>query len=511
MIIVEIELKNGEDDPQLIFESLNSTGLDLTDADKVRNFILMDESSKRQEELYNNYWNKIEKNTNFEVTQFIRDYLTMKESKITNINKIYTNFKRYIQQGDIDIETCLKDMLKFSIYYKEIITNSSEIKEVDDILKRVNKLEVTVAYPFFLEVLDDYHNNIISDTELVGIFNVIETYIFRRILCKAPTNALSRIFMSLAKEIKKMDDYKENYLEILKYILSNKKSSQRLPKDDEFKKSFIEEDIYSWKSKNKLYLLERLENYNNNEKVDIENLVSDNKLTVEHIMPQTLTSIWKEELGDNYTEIYNKYINTIGNLTLTGYNSSLSNKGFIEKRDMENGFKESRLKLNKYLSEIDTWKEENIEERALSLYDIAQKIWKYPEVKYEVADNSGNLFTLGDTDDFTRTKVARYIFREDDIAIKDWTELYENICLTLYSIDPIPFIRITKKNFAKAYLKRRFSNEDTGFRNSFKVADNVYIEKNLNTETKLEMLRLIFDEYSIDYNELIFYVKFPSR
>lgn len=203
LMIVEIELKNGEDDPQLIFESLNSTGLDLTDADKVRNFILMNESSERQDKLYNIYWNKIENNTNFKVTQFIRDYLTMKENKITNINKIYINFKRYIQNGNIKIEDCLKDMLKFSVYYKQIIKNSFGIKEVDESLKRINKLEVTVAYPFFLEVLDDYHENLINKTDIIEIFSVIETYIFRRILCKVPTNALNKVFMNMCKEIKK--------------------------------------------------------------------------------------------------------------------------------------------------------------------------------------------------------------------------------------------------------------------------------------------------------------------
>lgn len=160
LIIVEIELKNGEDDPQLIFESLNSTGLDLTDADKVRNFILMNQPSKKQEELYNNYWNKVEKNTNYAVTQFIRDYLTMKENKIPNINKIYVSFKRYIEESKTDIEACLKDMLKFSAYYKSLITSNTDIKEANIVIKNINKLEVTVSYPFLLEVLDDYNNSV---------------------------------------------------------------------------------------------------------------------------------------------------------------------------------------------------------------------------------------------------------------------------------------------------------------------------------------------------------------
>lgn len=507
LMIVEIELKNGEDDPQLIFESLNSTGLDLTDADKVRNFILMNQSSKKQEELYNNYWNKVEKNTNYSVTQFIRDYLTMKENKITNINKIYFNFKRYIEESKIDIETCLKDMLKFSTYYKALIKSNTNIKEVDIIIKNINKLEVTVSYPFLLEVFDDYYNNEINKIELIEILKIIESYIFRRIICKAPTNALNKVFMNLSKEIKRITNYKDNYLEIFKYVLTNKKASQRFPNEEEFKLNFVECDVYSWKSKNKFYLLEQLENYDNNEKVDIENLINDKKLSVEHIMPQTLSPSWKSALGDNYSQIYEKYIGTIGNLTLTGYNSSLSNKSFIEKREMEKGFKDSRLKLNKYLTEIDEWNEETIKVRANQLFKIASNIWEYPTSNYSIEAENNNIFSLEDEDDFTNTKVERFTFRDENRKVRNWTELYENICSILYEINPMPFMRLTKKEFSQEYLNKRFSTEDIGLRQKYKIATNVYIEKNLSTEAKLQTLRIIFDEYGIEYSELLFSIK----
>lgn len=188
--------------------------------------------------------------------------------------------------------------------------------------------------------------------------------------------------MNLAKEIKKFDDYEENYVEILKYIIFNKKSSQRMPNDEEFKKNFIENDVYSWKGKNKIYLLERLENYNNKEKVDVENLIVNNELTIEHIMPQTLNKPWKDSLGNNYEQVYNTYVHTIGNLTLTAYNSSLSNKVFLEKRDMGKGFKKSRLRLNKYLSEIDKWTEEEIKTRAGSLCELSLNILEYTNTNY---------------------------------------------------------------------------------------------------------------------------------
>lgn len=507
LMIVEIELKNGEDDPQLIFESLNSTGLDLTDADKVRNFILMNQSAKTQEKLYNNYWNRVEKNTNYRVTQFIRDYLTMKENKIPNINKIYTGFKRYIEESEIEIEECLTDMLKFSMYYKDIINNTVELEKANDIIKNINKLEVTVAYPFLLNIFDDYYNGIIKSDELIEILKVLESYIFRRIMCKAPTNALNKVFMNLNREIKKIPRYEEHYVDILKYVLINKKSSQRFPSEEEFKINFLECNVYNWKSKNKVYLLEKLENYDNNERVDIENLVNDKSLSIEHIMPQTLSLNWKKSLGENYSEIHAKYIGTIGNLTLTGYNSSLSNKSFIEKRDMKKGFKDSRLKLNKYLVDIDKWDEDTIKRRAENLFEIATNVWEYPISNYSLDNENNNLFSLEDDDDFTNTKVDKFIFKEDAIKVRNWTELYEKVLLGLYEMNPLPFSGLAKKDFSQEYLNRRFSNKESELRTPLKIDNNLYVEKNLSTESKLQTLRIIFDEYGIEYSELLFNIK----
>lgn len=298
-------------------------------------------------------------------------------------------------------------MLKFSNYYKEILDSSSQYNEVNQILKRINKLEIFVSYPFLLELFDDYNENIISMDDLIEALNLVECFILRRIICDVPTNALNKIFMNLGREIKKSSDYRENYIKILKYIFINKKSSQRFPDDNEFSNSFEIKDIYNTKSKNKLYLLERLENYNNKERVDLENLINDNILNIEHIMPQTLTNKWKESLGKNYKEIHNKYLHTIANLTLTGYNSKLSNKTFQEKKDMESGFKDSRLYLNKYISNIDKWDEEEIKNRSKILKTRGLEIWRYPSTNYEPPINSERLFTLEDEDiNFTSESIV---------------------------------------------------------------------------------------------------------
>lgn len=503
LMIVEIELKNGEDDPQLIFESLNSTGLDLTDADKVRNFILMGEVSEIQERFYDEYWYKIEKNTEYNVTLFLRDYLTMKENRITNINKIYMSFKNYVSGEEKGIEEHLKDILKFSKYYKKILNNDLGNEQASEIIKRINKLEVTVVNPFLIELLDDYENKIVSDDELVEVLSVIEIYIFRRIVCKIATNALNKIFMNLQKEIKSIENYKEQYVEVLKFILLNKKNSQRVPTNEEFKRNFFTNDFYNMKNKNKLYLLERLENFNNREKVDIENLLENNILTIEHIMPQKLTQSWKESLGKNHLEIHEKYLNTIGNLTLTGYNSSYSNKPFSEKKNAENGLSQSRLRLNKFASQTDEWKENDIINRATELYDLSQVIWPYYETKYICGKRNNNIFTLADDEDFTGIKVKKIKFKKQSKEVKSWTDLFKIICIKIYEYDKAGMYRFMGKEKMSS-RNSRASDVKTDLREAFELDKNIFLELNMSTLTKLDVLRVIFDEYELDYNELEF-------
>lgn len=508
LIIVEIELKNGEDDPQLIFESLNSTGLDLSEADRVRNFVLMGRDSSTQEKFYNNYWYKIEKNTTNNVSDFIRNYLTIKERSIPNKNKVYFNFKRYVSDNNLDIEYLLADLLKFSRYYKEICDASTNDNDINEILRRINKLEVFVSYPFLLEIFDDYNEKIIDKNDLIISLNTIENFILRRIICDVPTNALNKIFMNLGREIKKFSDYKENYSLILQYIFLNKKSSQRFPDDNEFSNSFKTKDIYNTKSKNKLYILERLENFNNKERVDLENLINNNILNIEHIMPQTLTNKWKESLGTNYNEIHNKYLHTIGNLTLTGYNSKLSNKTFEEKKEMENGFKDSRLYLNKYISSIDNWNEEEIKNRTEILLNRALEIWKYPNVMYQPPTNSEKIFTLEDDDiNFTNENIIYFSILGEHHKVKNWTEFYEQIAFTLYDLDSVKFNNIIDKTYNREIIDNNKSRNISQLRKGTKIADNIYLETNLNTEAKLNIIRFFVKEFEIELGEVSFCIK----
>ena len=504
LTIVDIRLNSNDDDPQLIFESLNSTGLGLTQADLVRNFVLMGKPKDIQEKIYNDYWNPIEKNTQYRVDSFIRDYLTLKERIIPNKDKVYIGFKRHVYKNysNENIEFLLKDLLKFSKYYRRIAFSQDSNSEINKILKRINRLDVTVSYPFLLEIFDYYESNTISKNDLINILCTIETYAFRRLICNVPTNALNKVFMTLGREIKKHTDFKEKYFEIFKYTLINKRYSQRFPTDEEFSEMLKSRDIYNFKSKNKLHLLERLENYDNVEKVNVEELLSEGELNVEHIMPQTLSNKWKESLGKNWDEIHNEYLHTLGNITLTGYNSIMSNRPFLEKRDIEKGFKDSKLSLNKYLWNLEIWDENTIIKRAEKLKNIALKVWSYPTTKYESHIIEAYRYNLSEDYNFTGEKIKSFIFLSQTYTVNSWKDFYRVLSQNLYDLAPDIFNDfLSDGDFTNG--RKLISDKMEDLRNPLKITDNIYLESNLSAESIVSMARLMLRKYDIGEDEVL--------
>ncbi|GAA8581665.1 DUF262 and DUF1524 domain-containing protein [Helicobacter pylori] len=376
LMVVEISLERGKDNPQLIFESMNSTGKDLTQTDLIRNYILMGLEPEKQEIFYKKYWRAMEEDFKQNETlfnQFVRHYLTIK-TKIPNINKVYEAFKRYQQERGIETEALLQDLQKYCGFFCQIAFKKEADKDLNKALSFLVDLEMDVIYPLLLELYSDYSDGVLSKQDFIPIIALIESYICRRTVCGLGANGLNKIFASFTKKINK-----DQYLESIKaHFLSLETTKGKFPKDSEFKNLFITIDFYNLKEKK--YILERLENF------DTKETVNTKECTTEHIMPQELTEKWKRDLGENFQEIHDKYLHTIGNLTLTGYNSEYSNRSFQEKRNMEKGFKQSPLKLNQGLKDLESFGEEEIKKRANDLADWALKIWTYPNLDAETLE-----------------------------------------------------------------------------------------------------------------------------
>ena len=362
LVIVDIALEQ-QDNPQLIFESLNSTGMDLSQADLIRNYVLMGLDNAEQIRLYNTYWYRMERS--FGQTQnvtlfnrFMRDYLTIKSGNgdIPNMDKVYTAFKVYHQsKSNTPIEEIVEDIYRYSKYFTRMVLSCEKDPEIKKRFDDIKILEVNVVYPFLLEVYNDYEHHRLTREDFISILKLIESYVFRRLICGIPTHGLNKIFATFAKEIDK-----DHYLESVQAAFLQKSSGARFPRDEEIRAAFIARDIYNFR--NRHYLLSKLENYKRKEWVNID------EYTIEHIMPQNerLSVDWQQELGPDWQEVQERYLHTIGNLTFTGYNSELSDRSFQEKRDMVGGFAHSPLQLNRDLAEVAHWNAEEIEKRALN-------------------------------------------------------------------------------------------------------------------------------------------------
>ncbi|WRC91753.1 DUF262 and DUF1524 domain-containing protein [Helicobacter pylori] len=376
LMIVWIALEKGEDDPQLIFESMNSKGIELTQTDLIRNYIVMETEVKKQEDFYNQYWRAMEEDFKQNETlfnQFVRHYLTIKTREIPNINKVYEAFKDYQQKEGIEIEDLLKDLQKYCGYFCQIAFKKEADKDLNKALSFLVDLEMDVIYPLLLELYSDYSDGVLSKADFIPIIYLAESYICRRAVCGLGTNSLNKVFPSFTKHIQK-----DEYFKSLKVHFGYLTEKQRFPNNDEFKKLVITIDFYNFQKKT--YFFERLENFDTKEPVNTK------ECTIEHIMPQTLTKEWKRDLGESFQAIHDKYLHTIGNLTLTGYNKEYRNNSFQEKRDMEKGFKQSPLKLNQSLKDLESFGEKEIEKRANDLADWALKIWTYPKLDAETLE-----------------------------------------------------------------------------------------------------------------------------
>ena len=378
--LVSISLDKDSDNPQMIFESMNSTGKDLSQTDLLRNYLLMDLTPEKQTRLYKTYWKPMEelfgediyKNDVNKFDYFIRDFLTLKSDTgyICKINNVYENFKRYYLDNNCEKFAVLKDLFTYAKYYACIDLLQENDNELKLYWQEFKKLDSHVVYPFLLKLYDDYSRQILIKEDFKKILQVVISYLWRRAICEIPTNSLSKTFATLYQAVDK-EDYVNSIIKAFVF----KSTYKRFPSDYEVREKLQTKDIYHFRLRK--YLLEALENYYHKEPIDLNTA----NYTIEHIMPQNIEHnlLWQQMLGEDWQEVHSLYLHSLGNLTITGYNAEMSNKSFWEKVNGESGFKHSHLKLNESIAQCDVWNKKAIQRRTNILTDIILKIWKYPE------------------------------------------------------------------------------------------------------------------------------------
>ncbi|WP_236785593.1 DUF262 and DUF1524 domain-containing protein [Anaerococcus ihuae] len=428
--IVNITLDRAVDDAQAIFESLNSTGKELSESDLIRNYVLMGLEPSEQIYVYEHLWRPMEQLFVYEtqgtvMDAFFRHYLTMKISRIPKLGRVYEEFKLYHLNCEFGtIRELCQDILNYAKHYTNIVFIRNSDTDLKKLYEDIIDLRMEVSYPFLLKIHHDSEEGLITSDELKEILKLCISYVLRRAICEIPTNSLNKTFATMKNYIRPND-----YVNSVKAFFLMLDTYKEFPDNDKFEVAFVSRDIYNMRARN--YILSRLENFDNKAPIIIENF------TIEHIMPQNknLSLEWQADLGTEWHEVQKKYLHTIGNLTLTAYNSEMSDRHFLEKMDMSGGFKESALRLNKYVVLQNTWNEEHIIERAKELAKKAESIWPYPTLtveelaQYQIEEKTSQKYSLEtyDMNDLTKKlfeSLDKRIMNLSPAVKKEYKKLY---------------------------------------------------------------------------------------
>lgn len=444
LMVVDIALDRLYDNPQLIFESLNSTGLALTQADLIRNFVLMGLAPDHQDALYTNRWFPMEQafgdqGYSVHFDRFVRDYLTLRTGRIPNIDRIYVAFKDHARALAGSIDDLVADLQRFAGFYASFALETEPDKALRAAYRDVNTLRVDVAYPFLLHLADLRERGLIDAQGHVHAVRLVEGYVLRRLICGIPTNTLGQTFAGLPALVSA-----SSAIESLEAAMLLKDSYRRFPDDEEFRREFVAKDVYNLRNRN--YILRKLENHARKEHVIVEDY------TIEHVMPQNpdLSATWQAELGAEWKNVQARYLHTIGNLTLTGYNSELSDRPFAEKQSMTGGFKDSPIRLNRDLAKRDHWRQEDIQDRAAKLARRAAEVWPAPKLSPEVLEQykpkqaKGAAYTLADHAHLTGENLALFeelrkrVLNMDSSVVEEVQKLYVAFKSPSNFLDVIP-------------------------------------------------------------------------
>lgn len=519
LIIIDICL-DSKDNPQLIFESLNSCGKDLEEADKVRNYLLMSQSKVDQERYYYDYWKKIEIATDGEPTMFIRDYLTLKTKSISNLDELYFDFKAFDEKEQLPREEFLADMLKYARIYRTISKAEHNNPKIKRKLRQLASIGSSVGMPFYLAFFDYAYQNQLSEDEQYAVLDVIENYWARRIICGWPANYMSKAFALMHNDIMRIYESHEkrgvpvsvSYVELLKYLLLRKQGTGVFPTDYDIKESFPKRQVYKMPASYRAFLFERMENLDSKETDDtIIERMNNGSITIEHVMPQHLNQQWKRDLGEEYERISQQYLHTFANLTLTGYNSDYSNRAYSEKwngysyvkKDKDTkeektinvyGYKDSAFKLSNYMKLHPQWTETELKERGMELMNKFLNLWPMISSKYVPLEKEVDTVSIDD-DDIELKGRSIHAFKYHGIKhiVGSWKGMLVELCKIIYAEKPSDLLYLATKDDYLYASPTIYTSQ---------IAENCHVLTSNDTRTKKNVILYVFKELGIHPSEL---------
>lgn len=510
--IISIEL-DSDDDAQLIFESLNSTGLALTEADKIRNYLLMSLTPEEQHMCFKNYWQKIEQATENQPTKFLRDYLTIQQQlqRPVRQSNIYYEWKKYMDGHERKEE--LVKMLDYAHYYQQVTEAKLSTVKLSEKMRHICNIETDVTNVFFIQFLKYASANNLSENEIFKVIDLVENYLARRIVCNMPGNALTQVFCALHKDVlKSIEEYSSanvelgnSYSDILTYHIMRRDGNYQLPRDMQFVESIKTRDAYHMLKPFQIFLFERLENSVHGEYNDVATDMKKKDATIEHIMPQTLNGDWKAMLGDNFEEIQDKYLHTFANLTLTGINSELSNKPFEIKRDGKKigneiypGYKNSKYRLTKNVTLCDKWTEIELQNRCNEIVATFLRLYPLPQTTFKPLPKPVDEASL-DEETFSPTNRILKGFRLFGNEYNETT--WKGMLLQVVKLVMERYTDIVDKLYdAEGYF---WSAKQADTRYCTMIAPQKYLWTSMDNRSKLRCLRFLFEKCDIAESELV--------
>lgn len=504
--VMHLDLE-AHDDPQRIFESLNSTGLNLSESDKIRNFVLMNQRLEEQNRLYEQRWNPIEENVDYRTDWFIRWYLTAKTNQTPKSDDVFEAFKRFVQRSEDSVPQILDDMYEYSKNSHALTHTDTGYPTVDRRLRRANLILIDAVHPFLMPVVGDARHGVITAADFDEVVRIVENYTFRRLTCQIPANSMAKIFATAYSEMRKLRTAEQSYADLLTWFLRRRDNgSARYPTDAEFRESFETRDFYHVRPPHRQYLFDVLENGDSKDNRDIAEKIFSGDLTVEHIMPQTISYAWEEELGPNAVDVHDTWENRIGNLTVTGYNSAYSNSAFQKKKEMPEGFDFSPYRLNADVKSTEHWTEDAMRARSQRLAARALDYWTFAETDFRPPEVVRPTEPMGDDASFRNRPVTAYEYGDAAETVTDWTDLIQKLLKVILQQNRSAVLEFAE-NDSLLTTDPAAKEGSWGLRT---IDPGLGVWVNTDTNTKIAMFRRLFAALDLDPEELVFTLR-PTK